>query len=88
MRKRQNFFFKIAFFKKKKKNRSHEWLRGVNWTAVKEKTVTSPLAPWIPKKSAMPDTRNFDLYQLYEKSATPDSPHISPRIREEMFAGY
>jgi hypothetical protein len=68
--------------------RYHEWLRGVDWTAVKEKSIASPLSHWIPKKSSMPDTRNFDLYQLYEKSATSDSPHVSPRVREEMFSGY
>lgn len=68
--------------------KSHEWLRGVNWSAVKEKSIPSPLASWIPKKQAVPDTRNFDLYQLYEKSVTADSPHVSPRIREEMFSGY
>jgi serine/threonine protein kinase len=68
--------------------KNHPWLRGIDWNAVREKTLPSPLALWIPKKSATPDTRNFDLYQLYEKSGNPDSPAVSPRIREEMFSGY
>ncbi len=68
--------------------KNHTWLRGIDWTAIRDKSVPSPLSLWIPKKSATPDTRNFDLYQLYEKSGNPDSPAVSPRIREEMFAGY
>jgi len=30
--------------------KAHEWLRDVDWNAVREKTVASPLAAWIPKK--------------------------------------
>lgn len=68
--------------------KAHPWLQDIDWTAIREKTVMSPLAQWIPKKTATPDTRNFDLYQLYEKSATVESPAVSPRVREEMFSGY
>ena len=61
----------------------------MDWGAIREKAVPSPLAQWIPKKSsAGPDTRNFDLYQLYEKSPSSVSPTVSPRVREEMFGGY
>jgi len=68
--------------------KAHEFLAGIDWVGIREKTVPSPLAQWIPKKSATPDTRNFDLYQLYEKSSQSSSPAVSPRVREEMFGGY
>jgi len=69
--------------------KSHEWLAKMDWKGIRDKKIASPLSQWIPKKSATPDTRNFDLYSLYEKSPSQTtSPNVSPRVREEMFSGW
>jgi len=69
--------------------RAHPWLEGIDWGFIKEKSVRSPLAHWIPKKSLgrEPDTKNFDLYALYERSES-TSPAVSPRVLDELFEGY
>lgn len=68
--------------------KAHPWLQAVDWQSVKDKGIVSPLAQWIPKKSEKPDTRNFDLYQLYERTPGTDSPAVSPRVLAELFEGY
>jgi serine/threonine protein kinase len=73
--------------------KAHPWFAGVDWNALIEKRVASPLSSWIPKrkvsdKGVEPDTRHFDLYKLYEKGADPKVPPVEPKVLAELFAGY
>lgn len=71
--------------------RAHPWFTGVDWQALLEKRVPSPLSSMIPKRTRTekgPDTRHFDLYKLYEKAPDVPAPSVDAKVLKGLFEGY